>query len=318
MTAYLARRALDAFARLEGASGADVESVRLIQESSKSQVYRFVWKGERIIGKRCEVEAARIERMVYERVLPVLAYPSLKYYGHVEDDPESGWIFLADTGGLEYCASIEPHRIAAARWAAALHTAGTALRVAGLPDRTPRSYLARLHSARANILDAIATAPLAGPDMALLTSILTQFDSIEDRWSELSQACEAVPLTFVHGDLQPKNLHVSSNGTSVSVFAIDWEYSGWGSPVSDFAFLDETTYFAAIRDRWAVPSRNEFKRLATIGYLFHNIAGIEWASKSLPHDHAFEDLRWYVKAVPETIGNLSDFVSGGVPSNGYR
>src|SRR6266550_1559730 len=83
--------------------------------------------GAAVIAKRCTREGGRIERTVYERILPHVPLPGPRYYGTVprspEDPAEDGcWLFIGEIHGEKYDRLSPDHRAAAARWLGILHT----------------------------------------------------------------------------------------------------------------------------------------------------------------------------------------------------
>src|SRR5213596_1912811 len=92
----------------------------------KATVYRLEGAGPAgvsVIAKRSRTADARIERTVYEEILPSLQVPSLRYYGFLEGlDGTFCWSFLEEARGARYSTLLGANREHAARWLGMLHT----------------------------------------------------------------------------------------------------------------------------------------------------------------------------------------------------
>src|SRR5437899_9742827 len=57
--------------------------------------------GAAVIAKRCTRESGRIERTVYERILPQVPLAGPRYYGTVDGPPEDDvcWLFIGEIAG---------------------------------------------------------------------------------------------------------------------------------------------------------------------------------------------------------------------------
>jgi len=106
------------------------ESIHVLREGRKSAIYGLTGVGSggsAVIAKRCRAAAAAVERTVYAEVLPRLPVTSPRYYGSVQDDRGSCWLFLEDVGGERYATSNEEHCSLAGRWLGLMHTSTTIL-----------------------------------------------------------------------------------------------------------------------------------------------------------------------------------------------
>jgi hypothetical protein len=96
------------------------KNIETLQKRRKSTVYRLEGVGPQgtdVIAKWSWLAKARVERTIYEEVLPHLLTPTLCYYGFVEEENgEFGWFFLAYADGEKYSPHIEEHRVLAAQW----------------------------------------------------------------------------------------------------------------------------------------------------------------------------------------------------------
>src|SRR5207249_545687 len=90
------------------------DSLELVQRRRHSTVYRLNQGKEdraRVIAKRCRTATARIERTIYEDLLPLTGMPALRCYGLLEEpEGEYGWLFLEDAAGARYSPQLPPNR----------------------------------------------------------------------------------------------------------------------------------------------------------------------------------------------------------------
>ena len=280
--------------------------VDLLWSEGKSSIYRISQPECSIIAKHCLAHVAQRERQCYEEILPLLPVRSLEYYGYAEDDGAHGWIFTEDSGGRSYSDQNGSHRRRAAQWFAAMHSA-TSMKRWTLADRTPAGYLAQLRAARANVLASQNNRVLPDCDKPFLLDLVRKLDRVEARWDRVQSACDAAPYSFVHADLQPKNLHVRPGGRQTRIFPLDWEHSGWGSPAVDLAYLDADCYQHSIQPQWREFTLADARRLARLGRLMQTIAAIEWGSQTLGSKYvedAIQDIRCY--HLPDFIDELLD------------
>jgi ATP-binding cassette subfamily B protein len=290
--------------------GAEPQAVTVLKGSKKkrkSEIYRLEGcapGGESVIAKRCKRGTAEVENTIYEDVLPVLPITSLRYYGMVDEGEEQCWIFVEDAGDERYSPLIPEHRRLAARWLAVLHgTAPEIPQAARLPDRGPRHYLTHLQSGRDALLQQARDRSAHGEEVQLLTALVSQLDTLESRWKEVSAFCKKLPRTIVHGDLSRSNVRVRAGGNGMELVAFDWEKAGWGVPAPDLARLrpDERlpaarfresgdfpgfcidpcldTYGSTLRNGSTHLSRDTLERTATVGNIFRCLATVHWLSR---------------------------------------
>src|SRR5881628_2471813 len=127
--------------------------------------------GAAVIAKRCTREGGRIERIVYERVLPHVPLAGPRYYGTVEGPPDEDvcWLLIGEIEGEKYDMLRPDHRAAAARWLGILHTAAqSAADQAGLPDGGPSRYRDQMRATRDLIRDQINNPAFSADDVAFL------------------------------------------------------------------------------------------------------------------------------------------------------
>jgi ATP-binding cassette subfamily B protein len=289
--------------------GAEPRALTVLKESKakrKSAAFRLEGcgpDGTHVIAKLCKRNDAEIESTIYESVLPVLPVASVHYHGMLDEDADWCWIFLEDAGDERYSPLVAEHRRVAARWLAALH--GAAAESSGawrLPDLGPAHYLAHLQSARDALFQQICDRRPRGDELRVLAGLMSQFDALESRWSDVTDFCETLPRTLVHGDLSRSNLRVRSGDGAAVLVAFDWEKAGWGAPVPDLARLQPLerlsaarfkesgqfhgfcadpcldTYRSMLRDGSAQPTQETVELMATMGIVFQCLATVDWLS----------------------------------------
>src|SRR5216117_1237594 len=221
--------------------------------------------GAAVIAKRCTREGGRIERIVYERVLPHVPLAGPHYYGAVEGPPDEDvcWLLIGEIEGEKYDMLRPDHRAAAARWLGILHTAArSAADQAGLPDAGASRYRAAMRATRDLIRDQINNPAFRADDVAFLDGLVARFDELDEDWDRLARACTGLPSTLIHGDFNAKNLRVrpSAQGGGAEIGAFDWEEAGHAVPGIDLAQAvdpscriaaspDLATYHAVVRER---------------------------------------------------------------------
>jgi hypothetical protein len=270
----------------------EVEAVKVKKHAAKSSVYRLLQAtqdGAPVIAKRYGAAVHRVERIMYEEVLPLLPVSSLRYYGAVEDGDERVWIFLEEAGGERFSPADAAHRSVASHWLAMLHTGAAELPLAGrLPDHGPARYRRHLVAGRRLILENLDNRAFTTDEVALLRAIAEQCDMVERRWEELEEICAEAPSTLVHGDFRPKNVFVRDEPEGRRLLVIDWETCGWGVPAADLAAsrhadaptVDLDAYCRIAEKQWPGFDRPLARRLIRVGLIFRQLAAIEWAAVS--------------------------------------
>jgi hypothetical protein len=285
----LEKLAISAWHRLRPASVAPHTFELPAEENRETTVYRLVHDGQHdsaVIAKRCRQDTARIERTIYEEILPNLPLASVEYYGSVEEpNGEYWWLFLEDVSAdEEYRPESEEHHTVAAQWLGIMNTSASELAAAAcLPERGSRYYLNLLHTARDTIRSSVANAALKADDLALLEVILTHCEHLSACWSQLAYVCEGIPQTLVHGDFITKNVKVRKTRDGIILLPFDWEKAGWGIPAEDISRVDIATYSLTIQDRWPTLSIQALERLAIVGKVFRCIVFLDWIAPSLTH-----------------------------------
>lgn len=285
--------AVGAWRRLAPGS-AEPRGITLLREREKGAVYRLDGAGpdgSAVIAKHCRTADGRVERAIYEEILPRLAVTSLRCFGHVTESDGSCWLFLELAEGVRFAPSLESHRLLAARWLAALHGAAASdPGAAMLPDRGTAHYRRHLRAARSALSSAIAGDGTAA-ERELLRDVAAQCDLVEAHWGEVEDWCAAMPSTLVHGDFRPKNVHVTSGTDGAQLVAMDWETAGWGAPAADVASIRGADgergalelYASLARERWPRLDVRAVLRMVEVGKLFRRLAAIDWCGVMLPH-----------------------------------
>jgi hypothetical protein len=259
-------------------------------ENPATTIYRLMGVGQAdssVIAKRCRQSTARIERTIYEEILPNLPLPMLHYYGSVDEpNAEFCWLFIEDVSDDEkYDPHFEEHRVAAARWLGIMNRSASGLTAATrLPERGPKHYLDLLQSARGTVLSNFTNPALNSDDHALLETIVDHCEHLSVNWSQLASVCEGMPQTLVHGDFIKKNVAVRPSQDGITVLPFDWEKAGWGIPAEDISRVDMPTYWSTVRYYWPESSAKALKRLANVGKVFRCLVFLHWIAPNLAHE----------------------------------
>jgi ATP-binding cassette subfamily B protein len=296
-TTVMRHPAVQAWRRLYPHSAPD-RIIPLRISARKTTVYRLEGAGPAgvaVIARRSRNADARIERTVYEEILPDLNVPSLRYYGFVEDtDAGFGWTFMEEAAGAKYSRLLAADRDEAARWLGSLHAAASGARAkAGvLSDAGPSRYRELLHVAREAIPRHFGNPMLTAEEVDFLENVVVGLAELEARWRDIEEVCADAPATLVHGDFNGKNLRVRSTSGGSALLVFDWEDAGWGVPAVDLAQQtvpssnlaaspDLPTYYAIVRDRWPEVSAETLERLAYCGTVFRALAALRWEVANL-------------------------------------
>ena len=289
--------------------------------------------GAAVIAKRCTRESGRIERTVYERILPQVPLAGPRYYGTVDGPHEDDvcWLFIGEIEGEKYDMLRPEHRAAAARWLGILHTeARFAADQAGLPDAGPSRYRAQMRATRDLIRDQVDNPAFGGADVAFLDGLVARFEELDEEWDRLERASNGLPPTLIHGDFNAKNLRVLGSA-GVQIGAFDWEDAGRAVPGIDLAQAvdpscriaaspDLATYYAVVRERWPNCDATDIERLATCGAVWRAVAVITWDAQHLarPWADAFlPNLRMYEAELTHALDRFGWPVRPGRP-NGHH
>ncbi len=279
-------RAAQAWLQLQPNSRLPV-SLELLQRRRYSTVYRLNdvrQDGTSVIAKRCRIATARIERMIYQELLPVTGMPLLECYGMVQEpDGEFCWVFLEDARGAFYSPQVRDNRELAGRWLAETHIATASANLQSeLPNRELNHYLESLHGCRAILLHP-ARNQLPAADADVLHKVATYIDTTESLWNRIEEIFEVMPRSLVHGDFVIKNLRIRDTTAGPALLVFDWEFAGWGVPATDLAqFIDRVAspdlsiYCSISRREHPHLDLHDIQAVAACGNLLRMIDQISW------------------------------------------
>jgi hypothetical protein len=283
---------------------AEPTGIEVLKEEKRDRgIYRLVGVGpggSNVVAKRCYTEAAAIERLVYQEILPRLTITALRCHAVVADaEPKFSWLFLEDAGDdEEYSPHLEEHRILAGHWLGAMNSSAQGLYIATrLPDRGPASYLKMLQMARSMTHEKLARPAFSADDRQMLRAIASHCDFLEMHWGRVERFCARMPRTLVHGDLSLRNARIRANHTGKRLLIMDWESAGWGVPAADLAQFagkaltpDIGAYWSVAQKCWPRLHLSYFRRLGELGRVFRWINAVVWANRGF-HEDAME---WYI------------------------
>ena len=297
------RRATDddavaAWRTIEPARAAPRSIRRLATRKHGTSVHRLeLADGEAVIAKRCRSEGAAVEAAVYERVLPTLSAPTLRYYGNI-DEAGTGfsWILVEEAAGRVYVADDRDHRAAAARWLATLHAEASALDPAPfLPERGVSYFRECTRSAHAAIARGLSNAALTPADRTVLKAVLATAELLDGRWTDFERFLGRAPATVVHNDFCVDNLRIQRRDANLVAIAFDWEDAGWGTPAIDLAQMidhaaysvrpDLSVYGGEIRGVWPHLNGEDLRAVGDLGSLFRTLAELHWEAWRLSYEY---------------------------------
>nr|MDQ3621636.1 hypothetical protein [Verrucomicrobiota bacterium] len=194
----LAAPAWDDFCRNTGTTArtptavTSLKAQRLTRKSGAYVLEGSAEDGSAVIAKRCKRATARVERAVYECILPHVSVSKLRYYGYAEE-PQSDfcWLFLEHAGGAKL---LESERALAAEWLARVHVeADRLVDTVKLPERGPAYYLEHLTAALASFTAILNERSPAGPaaqaDCSMLQGLQRLMDQLHSRWATICAVC---------------------------------------------------------------------------------------------------------------------------------
>lgn len=301
-----------AWARLD--LGPEPSEIRVLKERSKgirkSAVYWMAGagpNGDPVVAKLGKRRLAAIESAVYEEALPLLPIDALHCHGVCEENERFTWLFLSDAGRGRYLPAVDEHRRAAGRWLAGLHAASSRLRrEVVLPDRGLDHALGNLRSGHRAIVRILGYPGLDHEQALVLERLVDSLEGLESSWGEVVAACDPWPRVLVHGDFVRKNLRVRPCPDGLGLLAFDWERTGWGTPATDLAQLQESerfsanvcldSYHAGLHAHGYEVDRESVEAQGRLGTVFRCVNAIAWTGLSLSPDwleNPLADLRVY-------------------------
>jgi hypothetical protein len=271
------------------------QKIEILKEKKKSAVYRIVdiqFNNRAIIAKRCRKETALRERLMYEEVLPHLPLSRLQYYGFVETQNQTCWLFLEDAGSVEYNPRLSEHRSLAANWLGVLHALSPQIPAAkSLPQRDSNYYFKSLQCTKNSIERILLNSALQPHDKVVFEKVLLQISFLDFHREKIDEICLTMPKTIVHGDFVRKNTRIRNENSEMTIFPFDWETAGWGIPAADLClFAGESfetnlsAYKSVINSVWKNIDFNKLKEWANVGMIVRLIKAMEWASENLTDD----------------------------------
>src|SRR6266699_33487 len=281
--------AVQAWLQVQSDSG-EPDGLELVQRRRHSTVYRLNHvrqDGARVIAKRCRTATARIERLIYEDLLPLTGMPALRCYGLLEEpEGEYGWLFLEDAAGARYSPQLHHNRALAGCWLARTQLTALAHDLKScLPGRELDHYLRLLGDCRAVILHHLGCSALSVEDAAVFRNIAAHLDALESLWHDLEEVCDVMPRTLVHGDFVNKNLRIRDAVTGPALLVFDWEFAGWGVPAADLAQLidrvaspDLDLYCSILNPEYSRLELRDIQAVAACGNLLRMVDQMSWAT----------------------------------------
>lgn len=271
-------------------NSADPDRIEVLRKGKKSATFRLVGvgpAGESVIAQRSATSKAAAQRAIYAEVLPRLRLSAPHFYGTQQDGHDAAWVFVEDIGDERITLSDPCHLALAGEWVGRLHAGAAQLdSMRDLPDGGPSRYHDHLRVARQTIRANLANPALAPAEVDGLVRLLDELDAIDARWASLAAVCDGMPPTLVHGDIQRKNLHVKTSDRGLELFVIDWETAGWGVPAADLPKIDLEAYRSTVLETWPDLNLAVLRRLAAVGDIFVQLAGIRWVSPETAYDQA--------------------------------
>jgi len=265
-----------------GLSSKEPKEISLLKKHNKSNVFLLNGigpHGKSIIAKKAPLSTAMLERFIYENVLSCMSKTTLNYYGHIEAEDQTCWIFIEDANGNPFSFKNIYHTSLAIDWLTELHTCVP--RLDCLTVRGIEYYFSHLITAHDAIISNLSNQALCDADIRLLKSIISHLQYIRHRWDIICKLYEQMPKGFIHGDFTAKNLRVRSDNHRSALFVFDWELAGWGLPGIDMWRLGPEDYWLRVRNHWNNIALENIVQLSNLGKLLRCVNAIEWASHSL-------------------------------------
>lgn len=236
-----------------------------------------------IMAKRCPTPQARIEHLVYTKILSQIPYPALHSFGMMEG-PSSGysWLFVEEATGEEYSYKDVGHRTLAAEWLGILHVTAAELTAQyDLPARDLEHYLGLANLAQRTLEESSANPALTGEQLQVINDLKKQSELLQSRIPEIQPILDSMPKTIVHGGFYGKNARVGWRQGRQVILAYDWESTGWGYPAIDLAFVDLELYQTYCSAYGLDLSLSSLRELAVFGKMLWVVKAIPGEGKTL-------------------------------------
>jgi Phosphotransferase enzyme family len=299
---------------------AEPKGVDLLKDNKRDgAVYRLAGVGPggtNVVAKRCDLETAAIERLVYQEILPQLPISALQCYGSILDDDRGYcWLFLEDAGDGAYSSDLEAHRRLGGHWLGAMNASAQRLPIATrLPDRGPNHYLQLLQQERNTTRQRLDHPTFDSDERRPLQAIVSHADVLEQNWGRIERFCARMPRTLVHGDLSQWNAHPRVGPAGENLAVLDWEFAGWGIPAVDLTQFaanaltpDLATYWQEVQECWPHLDLGDIQRLAHVGSIFRWIDSVAWANSGRFDRRV---ARWYLADMEYYEPGLEEWTQG--------
>lgn len=253
--------------------------------------------GIRVVAKELLARAAKLEKTVYEEILPRLSVSGPELIGMVESvDPGRVWLFLEEVDGPAFDKRDAAHVAIASRWLARLHSETLNGDEGLLPERHPAHYEALAKRTRSELGEVSENRELTSTQTELLGRLaghvgrlLASFDSVADVYT-------ALPRVVVHGDFKWRNMAFSSTVGLQDLYVFDWSEAHVGPTAIDTWWVDGG-YTIGMREagvkldsRQTVDSRRLSTILRTLSSVAWEIPSLrfEWVAKPMSRMSRYE------------------------------
>jgi phosphotransferase family enzyme len=266
-------------------------------KTTKSSVFKLegsLTEDIAVVAKRCSLETAHAEWLIYEKILPKLPMTTLRFFGYVENRGEH-WLFIEFAGGRPWVLSNPVYLDLSVKWLANMHYSSSQIQELLLvPKKCTDHYLSQQRHIELRARHAALVPGLNDAELRILDEIRYCLDQLRQRWPEITSFCRSMPVCLGHNDLVDKNIQVREEGESFAVLPFDWEMSGRGTPATDLYWVladgTETIrlywkYYSDFGERVAL---SEIIHLARIGVIFRNLDALEWISHSFGFETALQ------------------------------
>jgi len=243
----------------------------------KSVIYRLVGLPPPlnvVVAKKTTAKRVSIERAIYEYVLPQLSVSILPYFGTLKDPkkPDLEWLFIGDSGDIQWNPSNPHETLAVTTWLAAFHRESSQLDMRDLlPSYDLIHYRSVLDHLAQQVKSVLATNDLLrDSDAKVVNDASRSIEILKRQWYEIECMCAGVPSCVVHSDFTPKNIRVRKSGQSIDLLVLDWETAGWGLPLEDLWAIDAEVYANAVEGWWHIRPK-KVRQLSFLGRVMQSI-----------------------------------------------
>lgn len=286
-----------------------IEVIREKRLSVYGDIIRLVGVGRNgvsVIAKNYnDISKVKIENSIYQDALNYISKTTLHYYGYIELEKNTFWVFIEDASGSPFLGNNAQHRSLAIDWLSELHTSIPKLDF--LPDRGIDYYHSRLVSGRDKIIKNMFNKYLCDTDIILLKSIISQLDFLMHRWNKIYTLYEQMPKGMIHGDFKFGNMQVRNDADESILLVFDWEEAGWGLPGIDMFNFNPEKYWLRVRNHWNNTNLDTIIKLANLGKMLHFCIAIDWEAWNLAYEWlvpTIEKMKKYKMCMTDAIANI--------------